>query len=197
MKLTEITRNPYIYAFIQLFAGGKEKNFLIIRDHMNLKPGDKVLDVGCGTGEAAPFFKEGYTGIDPSEDYLEFARKKHGDRFSKFNGERIDFPDGSFNFVFINNVFHHISDEVANTLIAEMKRVCKTGGRVYIADAIWPTNKWNIIGKAIFALDLGKFQRSFDEMRALTEANGFKLLTDKIPDTFPHHYMVFYYQKPA
>lgn len=195
MKLTEITRNPKIYAFVQLFAGGKEKNFTTILDHMNLAAGETVLDVGCGTGEAALYFDEGYTGIDPSEDYLEFARKKHGDRFSKFDGEKIDFPDESFNYIFIANVFHHISNEVANKLMAEMKRVCKTGGRIYIADPIWPTNKWNIIGALIFALDLGKFQRSSQELKALVETQGFKVLTEKISDTFPHHYMVFYYQK--
>ena len=197
MKLLEITRNPKIYAFVQLFAGGKEKNFTTIRDHMNLKAGETVLDVGCGTGEAAQYFPQGYTGIDPSEEYLEFARQKHGDKFSKFNGEKIDFLYEFFNYVFIANVFHHISDDVANKLMNEMKRVCKKGGRVYIADPIWPTNKWNIIGTAIFALDLGKFQRSARELTALALTNGFKVLTEKIPDTFPHHYMVFYYQKPA
>src|SRR3989344_1920732 len=114
MKLSEITRNPRIYVFIQLFAGGKEKKFTTIRDSMNLKAGETVLDVGCGTGDAAEFFKEGYTGIDPSEEYLKFAREKHGDHFIKFNGEKIDFPDEKFNFVFIANTFHHISDEIAH-----------------------------------------------------------------------------------
>lgn len=195
MKLLEITRNPYIYAFVQLFAGGKEKNFTIIRDHMNLKPGEMVLDVGCGVGEAAPYFGEGYIGIDPSEDYLEFARKKYSKQFSKFNGEKIDFPDQSFNYVFVANVFHHVNDETANKLITEMKRVCKAGGRVYIADTIWPTNRLNIFGTAIFALDLGKFQRSNIELKKLVEPLGFKIIIEKISKTFPHHYMVFYFQK--
>lgn len=195
MKLTEITRNPYIYTFVQLLAGGKEKNFTTIRDHMNLKPDETVLDIGCGTGEAARFFPNGYTGIDLSDEYLEFARKKYGDKFKKFNGEQINFPNESFNYIFVANVFHHISDATANQLIKEMKRVCKAGGRVYIADPIWPTNQWNIIGKVIFAMDLGKFQRSHEELRVLTETNGFKVLTEKIHGTFPHHYMVFYYQK--
>lgn len=153
------------------------------------------MDVGCGTGKAATFFPEGYIGIDPSEDYLEFARKKYGNRFSKFNGEKINFPDESFNYVFITNAFHHISDGIANKLMAEMKRVCKKGGRVYIEDPIWPINKWNIIGTAVFALDLGKFQRTNEELRVLTGGHDFKVLIDKIPGTFPHHYMIFYYQK--
>src|SRR3989338_3342794 len=127
MKFTEITRNPHVYAFVQLFAGGKEKNFTTIRDHMDLASGETVLDVGCGTGEAAQYFSQGYTGIDPSEEYLEFARKKYGDKFAKFNGEKIDFPDESFNYCFIANVFHHISDETAVALMNEMKRVCKKG----------------------------------------------------------------------
>lgn len=195
MKLTELTKNPYLYAFVQLFAGGKEKNFTTILDHMNLAAGETVLDVGCGTGEAAPYFGAGYTGIDPSAEYVEFARQKYGNHFSQFDGEKIDFPDQSFNYVFTANVFHHVDDETANKLMSEMKRVCKKDGRVYIADTIWSANKWNIIGLIIFALDLGKFQRNNKELATLVGPQGFKLLTDKIPDTFPHHYMVFYFQK--
>lgn len=194
MKLLEITRNPKIYAFVQLFAGGKEKNFTIIRDHMNLKQGETVLDVGCGTGEAAQYFGDAYYGTDPSDEYLEFARAKHGDKFKKLSNDRLDYPDASFNYVFTANVFHHVSDETANKLMSEMKRVCKPDGRIYIADPIWPA-KWNIIGTAIFALDLGKYQRRAEQLIALVQAHGFQILTKKIPGTFPHHYMIFTFQK--
>jgi ubiquinone/menaquinone biosynthesis C-methylase UbiE len=98
-----------------------------------------VLDVACGTGTLlAMVEKKGLkcTGIDLSEGMLAQARRKvPGAECRQASYYKIPYPEESFDYVVATNALSgsHID---ARKVLGEMLRVCKKGGRVYIAE--WP-----------------------------------------------------------
>ncbi len=109
---------------------------------MGIKRGDRVLDVGCGTGRLALYIagivgKHGMViGIDPSSHRIGLARSKLGKKhanvgFHVGRGEDLsDFSDGSFSHVCYSSVLHWIEDKDA--ALGEAYRVLKPGGKVGI-----------------------------------------------------------------
>ena len=106
---------------------------------MHLQPGEKVLEVGVGTGLSLPLYPRGVwvTGIDISPDMLERARSRVQRSglsglvaLEVMDGEQMAFPDNSFDKVaamYVVSVAPHPA-----RLAAEMRRVCKPGGELYI-----------------------------------------------------------------
>jgi ubiquinone/menaquinone biosynthesis C-methylase UbiE len=111
----------------------------------SLQRGERVLDVGCGTGtlalEAARHTgKAGrVVGIDPSKQQLDRARSK-ADRhnvpvdFQIGVIEQLPFPDQTFDVVLSTLMMHHLPAPLKLQGLAEIARVLKPGGRLVIAD---------------------------------------------------------------
>lgn len=110
-----------------------------------LKPGERVLDVGCGTGGVTipaklQVGKNGSAaGIDPSPDMIAIARRKARRAGLEIDFrvdviESLPFPDGTFDAVTSSLMMHHLPEHVQVNGLAEIKRVLKPGGRLLIAD---------------------------------------------------------------
>lgn len=98
-----------------------------------------VLDLGCGDGNSAVFFRKHFTGceyfgLDTSKVSVSVAddRKLSGATFSHFNGLDIPFSQSTFDIVFIACVLHHVDSQQHENILNEVKRVLKPGGRLYI-----------------------------------------------------------------
>jgi SAM-dependent methyltransferase len=106
-----------------------------------LKDGDRVLDVGSGTGALALVVLEDapasrVVGIDLSPAYVAHARTRLGGGHATFeqgDAQRLRFPDGSFDAAFALLVVNFIPDRVA--AVREMARVTRPGG--VVAAAVW------------------------------------------------------------
>jgi len=106
--------------------------------------GEKVLDVGCGTGAVAiaikPRVGEGEVhGIDASPEMIEVAREKAAKTrldidFQVALIEAIPFPEGSFDLVTSSLMLHHLPDDLKRKGFAEIRRVLKPGGRFLAMD---------------------------------------------------------------
>ena len=122
-------------------------------DLARIEPGERVLDVGCGTGTLAMEVarRVGATGrvfgIDPGEHQIARARSKAARRglsieFQTGVIEHLDFPDQTFDVVLSTIMMHHLSDTLKRQGLAEIARVLrspdpvsgKPGGRLVIAD---------------------------------------------------------------
>ncbi|HEX7049871.1 MAG TPA: class I SAM-dependent methyltransferase [Longimicrobiales bacterium] len=114
-------------------------------DLAGLRPGEAVLDVGCGTGALALVARErvGETGrvagIDPGPRQIARARSKAARRnlsvdFQVGVVEDLAFPDGSFDVVLSTLMMHHLPDDLKRRGLAEIARVLEPGGRLLIVD---------------------------------------------------------------
>ncbi|MBI5345366.1 MAG: methyltransferase domain-containing protein [Deltaproteobacteria bacterium] len=115
--------------------------------YMDIKPGERVLDVGVGTGLSLPLFPRHckVVGIDLSTEMLKQAkdkiRKNRLDNISVIGMDamRVGFGDNSFDKVFLSHVVSVVPDPYK--AMAEVKRVCKKGGQVVIVNHFKSRNK--------------------------------------------------------
>lgn len=114
---------------------------------LELEPGDRVLEVGIGTGLTLPMYPQDCTivGIDLSEGMLEEARELIRKQRIKnasvqyMNANKLAFPDNSFDAVLGNLFISATSDPIG--AMNEMKRVCKPGGMLVLMNHFRSKNK--------------------------------------------------------
>ncbi len=99
------------------------------------RPGFKVLDVGCGRGDNLRRLKRyggDVCGIEPSLTRAREASKIATTVTSR--GEKLPFPDQSFEMVYISHVLHHAVS--VDKVLAEANRVLVPGGLVFVIETI-------------------------------------------------------------
>lgn len=103
---------------------------------MGLRPGDRILEVGVGTGINASLYPREctVTGVDFSSSMLEKARDRIARkgmtnvRLLEMDAAALKFADNSFDIVYASYVISVVPDPVQ--VAAEMRRVCRPGGRI-------------------------------------------------------------------
>ncbi len=107
----------------------------------NVKCDDKVLEIGCGSGNYISSVKSSVNcscwGIDPSTEMLSKAKEKSDDvEFGIGNAESLNFQDKFFNLVFSVDVIHHLTNCL--DYFQEAFRVLVQGGRICtVTDSEW------------------------------------------------------------
>lgn len=127
----------YDALFGPIFHPGRK----LIVQSLALKPGDKVLEVGVGTGLSLPLYPNHVkvTGIDVSSEMLARARHRvdclglpQVEAILEMDGEHMHFADNSFDKVVAMYVVSVVPDP--RRLVEEMRRVCKPGGDIFIVN---------------------------------------------------------------
>ena len=103
------------------------------------KPGDIILDAGCGGGRNMYWFlQNGFTikGIDNSRVAIEELKDKYRDLSDNFKVAAVEssgFSDNHFNHIICSAVLHFAKNTVHfNSMLLEMLRILKPGGTLFI-----------------------------------------------------------------
>lgn len=115
--------------------------------YMDIRPGERILDVGVGTGLSFSVFPRHckVVGIDLSTEMLKKAREKieknglDNIKLLGMDAMSIGFRDDSFDKVFISHVVSVVPDPYR--VMSEVKRVCRKGGQVVIVNHFKSRNK--------------------------------------------------------
>jgi len=129
----------------------------LVRAALGARPGDSVLDVGCGPGFYVTELletvgREGrVVGLDVSTDMLAVAAKradKHDNaEFHEADATSLPVPDASFERVVCVQVLEYVRD--VPTALSEMHRALRPGGRVLVWDIDWATLSWHAIDRQL------------------------------------------------
>jgi ubiquinone/menaquinone biosynthesis C-methylase UbiE len=151
-----------------------------LADQLDLKRGDRVLDVACGTGQLAVELARrvvpsgSVIGVDAAEEMVARAtaisiRTGLPVSFQTASAQGLPFPEATFDAVTCTLAIHHLADPAH--AVEEMLRVLRPGGRLLIADVQAPPSGRGFLIRRIIGHALA--ERPLDQALDLVRAAGF------------------------
>jgi phosphatidylethanolamine/phosphatidyl-N-methylethanolamine N-methyltransferase len=144
LKTYRLFSGSYDFVFGPVFHPGRKEAVRIAND----RPGQRILEVGVGTGLSLPFFRKDakVTGIDVSAEMLDKARRRVARRqlsqveaLTEMDAENLTFADDSFDSVLALYVASVVPDPAR--FAAEMRRVCIPGGTIVVVNHFTSENR--------------------------------------------------------
>lgn len=138
MSEPAIENRAYYDQFAKTYDDHRHDGYHLLIDDLQsglvlrFAPGSDILEVGCGTGlilRRTADVARSHVGIDISEGMLERARAR-GLNTQLASATDLPFPDASFHLTYSFKVLSHVQD--LRRALAEMARVTRPGGRVFI-----------------------------------------------------------------
>ncbi len=127
------------------FAKYKIDDVAAVMANAGIKP-QRILDFGGGVGNSLGHMRKAFPDaeivlLDPSQDSLDIAERRFPGqaRFQHFDGVTVPFGAETFDLVFTACVFHHIPEDLHQTLLKEIDRVLSRGGSFFLFEH----NPWN------------------------------------------------------
>jgi ubiquinone/menaquinone biosynthesis C-methylase UbiE len=137
---------PLYDPLVKLMGGDAARRALA--EQAATQPGDRILEIGCGTGTLTLLLKRlspeaEVIGLDPDAKALARARRKAeragvSIQFDQGFSDRLPYPDASFDQVFSSLMFHHLPAEEKEKTVREVRRVLRPGGRFHMLDFAGP-----------------------------------------------------------
>ena len=127
----------YDFVFGPVFHPGRKEAVRVAND----RPGQRILEVGVGTGLSLPYFRADshVTGVDISAEMLAKAERRvekqklaHVDALHVMDAEHLEFEDNSFDAVLALYVASVVPSPAH--FAAEMRRVCIPGGPIVVVN---------------------------------------------------------------
>lgn len=175
---------PVLYRALQGALGAGRVRTRIVDGYLRPRPGDAVLDLGCGAGDLLAFLPDSvrYTGIDLNPRYIGAARRRFGGRGRFVVGDVTTIEgnalEGPFDRIAILALLHHLKDEDAEHLLAVAgSQLCDTGSVVTL-DAVLVEGQ-SRVARFVISRDRGRRVRSPEGYRSLLERT-FREVTSEV-----------------
>jgi SAM-dependent methyltransferase len=159
-----ILSHPALYQAYQSAGGFFGARLKAIADYLTLRPGMRVIDIGCGPGYILRHLPQGidYVGFDIDQAYIEHARKSFG-HLGDFHCRYFDAATANefagADVVMMNGVLHHIADEELKGTLANVRNVLKSDGVLFTLDGCYREGQ-SRIAKWLLDNDRGDFVRN-------------------------------------
>lgn len=135
-KVYDVLARVYDGAFDWALGPGRRRAIAALP----IERGDRVLEVGVGTGLSFPIYPSGtrVTGIDISESMLNQAEERAETLdgleidLHRMDARSLEFPDGTFDHVLAPYVISVVPEP--ERVMAEIVRVCKPGGTIHVVN---------------------------------------------------------------
>ena len=172
--LKGILSSSYIYEQFQNLVGVKYARKWLAENYWNLSGGEKVVDVGCGSGTALDHLPQDitYVGFDISEHYIAAARQRR-DKRAKFtvNNARqlLETPNPQLNgsdLILCNGLLHHLDDEEVLCVLKLAKQILSITGRLVCFEPTYLAHQ-GFFSVWLMSRDRGKNVRFEDEWKQL------------------------------
>jgi SAM-dependent methyltransferase len=168
--LRSILSSPLVYQILQSVFGGKHERQKFVDRYVRPKPGDRIVDVGCGPGELLHFLSDvHYVGYDINPRYIAWAKRRHGSRGQFISSQFTEMESrkhGPFDIAIVVAVLHHLDDLEASKLFYLLRRCVRADGRIVTLDGVFVENQ-NPVARALIKWDRGQNVRTAERYKAL------------------------------
>ena len=172
---------PQVYRLFQNTIN-KNINGTIANEYLKLKGNENVLDIGCGPADILASLPSGinYTGLDLSQDYIDFAKNRYPNvgRFICQNVSDIDVSEvGEPDVVLLLGVLHHLEVEKIEHIFSSLKKISTSSTRVFTIDPCYTQNQ-NFIAKKLIDMDRGLHVKNQSGYEALVKKHSKNLVSE-------------------
>jgi SAM-dependent methyltransferase len=173
--MTALLQNAAIYQWFQIAVGAFSTRVNLIHKYLDLRAGQRLIDIGCGPGHILAELPEGviYDGFDVDKRYIDFANRRFGGR-GRFHCRIFD-QDAAAEFgpadiVMMNGVLHHMDDDSARMTAALIEKVLKPGGTFFAFDGVYAPEQ-SALAKWFLDHDRGRYVRTEAAYREILSAS--------------------------
>lgn len=164
----------WLFRFFQYLVGGDRPRKWIAKYFWKCAAGDKIVDMGCGTGNALDYLPKSvqYVGFDLSKEYIRVAQNRIDQNAQFLVGTASDFIKEPPHFmmgadvVLCNGLLHHLGDDEALEVLRLAKKIMKPSGRLFCVEATFLIRQTRL-SKWIVSKDRGMNVRSEQEWKNL------------------------------
>jgi len=162
MDPRSLLSHPAVYSLFRRLVGRDSVRSVYAREHLRIAPGQRVLDLGCGTGDILEFLPPvAYVGCDASAAYIARARRRFAQR-GEFHccalSDDLPVAAASFDVVIAHGLLHHLDDEAAALLFRTARRALKPGGRLVTFDGCFAEGQ-PTLARLLLSIDRGRHVR--------------------------------------
>lgn len=156
---------PRVFRLFRSLIGGPNVGTVCAERHIRARPGNRILDIGCGTANILEYLPSvEYIGFDMNPKYIAYASARHKSRgqfICKTLTRETVVDYSGFDIVLALAVLHHLSDEEALQLFRIAQAALKPGGRLITLDGCYTENQ-SALEKFILSQDRGRYVRPRD-----------------------------------
>ena len=180
-RLKRLLTFSFFYDALQTIAGARRAKTTLAANFWKVQPGERLIDVGCGTGDIADYLPADVEliGFDVSEKYIATARKRYGStgRFLVGGAADVyeDIGPGTADIVTCNGVLHHLDEDQVAEVFELAVKVLKPDGRMICVEPCFTPDQ-SRISRWLMKQDRGQGIRDREGWNVVTR--GFFPKTD-------------------